>query len=157
VSPSSPRGSPGPSAASVPRHLRGVALPPDADIARLRARYGTDSSRLGLALVASLVIVPFLCWVVWAGVQRADQDLRWESVSFDNSSSTSVTITYDVFFPADADTVTCTLRALDADGVEVGRAQVPVEAGGASTGVVYALPVTARPSSAFVETCRLTD
>ena len=108
-------------------------------------------------LAASLVIVPFLCWVVWAGVQRGEQDLRWESVSFDSSSATSVKITYDVFFPPDADGVTCTLRALDANGVEVGRAQVPVQAAGTSTSVVYSLPVTARPSSAFVETCRLTD
>ena len=146
-----------PSGASPPRHLRGATLPAGADLDLLRARYGTDRSRLGVALVASLVIVPFLCWVVWAGVQRSDQDLRWESVSFDDSSSTSVKITYDVFFPADAVSVTCTLRALDNNGVEVGRAQVPVQADGASTSVVYALPVTARPSSAFVETCRLTD
>jgi hypothetical protein len=146
-----------PAGASAPRHLRGAALPPGADLDLLRSRYGTDRSRLGVALAASLVIVPFLCWVVWAGVQRADQELRWESVSFDDSSSTSVKITYDVFFPENAVTVTCTLRALDGNGVEVGRAQVPVQAEGASTSVVYALAVTARPSSAFVETCRLTD
>ena len=150
-------GPPGPSSASPPRHLRGASLPPGADIDALRARYGTDRSRAGVALAASLVIVPLLCWVVWAGVQRADQDLRWESVSFDNTSSTSVKITYDVFFPEDKNAVTCTLRALDDKGVEVGRAQVPVQAEGESTSVVYALPVTARPSSAFVETCRLTE
>ena len=95
----------------VPRSpaLRSLTAPPPArsgaasgaDIDLLRARYGADRSRAGGGLVASLVIVPFLCWVVWAGVQRADQDLRWESVSFDDTSSTSVKITYDVFFPAD--------------------------------------------------------
>lgn len=113
-----------------------------------------------MIVVAALVVVPFLGWVVWAGLQQADQEVRWETVSFDSgpegSAPSSVQINFDVFFPAGT-SLECTVRALDADGVEVGRADVPVNAAGTSATVDYALQVTARPSSAFVQTCRLTD
>jgi hypothetical protein len=139
-----------------PPHLRGVALPPDVDVARLRSRYGADHSRIGVILVAAAVVVPFLGWVVWAGVQHADPELRWETIGFEDASDTSVQVNFDVFLPTGS-SAECTVRALSVQGIEVGRAQVPVEAQGGSATVVYALAVTGRPSSAFVETCRLTD
>jgi hypothetical protein len=133
-----------------------VTLPPEAEIEGLRSRYGTDHGRWGTLLVVALVAVPFLGWVLWAALQHAHQELRWETVGFDNSSSTSVKVNFDVFLP-EGSSAECTVRALTADGLEVGRAQVPVHARGDNTTVVYSLQVTARPSSAFVDTCRLTD
>ena len=145
------------SGSRLPRHLRGVALPEDAaDQAALGARYGTDRVPWGVAVVAALVIIPFLGWVIWAAFEHANQELRWETVGFSDISDQSVTVNFNVFLPAGS-TADCTVRAMDVRGVEVGRAQVPVHTDGTSATVVYALPVTARPSSAFVESCRLTE
>ncbi len=144
------------SGSRLPRHLRGVALPEDADQAALGARYGTDRVPWGVAVVAALVIIPFLGWVIWAAFEHANQELRWETVGFSDISDQSVTVNFNVFLPAGS-TADCTVRAMDVRGVEVGRAQVPVHTDGTSATVVYALPVTARPSSAFVETCRLAE
>lgn len=138
----------------LPRHLRLAPLDPDADVAHLHARYGSSRPPLVLAVGAALVVASFLGWVVWAGLGQADRELRWSTTGFDNSSSTSVIVEFDVFLPAGADVV-CVVRALDDNGVEVGRADVPVVADGTDVHVVYALPVTARPSSALADSCRL--
>ena len=140
----------------LPRHLRGVTLPQGADVSALSTRYGTDHRRWGAVLVAILVLVPFVSWVVWAGYQQADQDLRWETVGFSDITDQAITVRFTVYLPPGA-TAECVVRAMDIDGVEVGRAQVPVEADGRSASVVYALPVTARPSTAFVQTCQLEE
>lgn len=137
----------------LPRHLRGVALAPDVDLDHLQQRYGSGHSRLAMGLVLVLVALPFLGWVVWAGVLQADQELRWTTTGFRDISDTSVIIEFDVYLPPDSE-VTCIVRALDSKGVEVGRSEVPVTSVNADTHVVYALSVTARPSSAFVESCR---
>ena len=101
-------------------------------------------------------MVPFVCWVVWAAFQQAGQDLRWETVSFSGATDDSITLRFSVYLPSEQ-TAVCTVRAMDAHGVEVGRAQVPVDADGPSTTVVYALPVTARASTAFVDSCQLEE
>jgi hypothetical protein len=106
-----------------------------------------------VGIVIALVALPFLGWVVWAGLLQADQDLRWSTTGFRDASDTSVVVEFDVFLQAGSE-VTCTVRALDRRGVEVGRAEVPVTSATQDTHVVYALPVTARPSSALVEICR---
>ncbi len=106
-----------------------------------------------MGLVVALVVLPFLGWVVWAGLLQADRDLSWNTTGFGDVSETSVVVEFDVFLPAGSG-ATCTVRALDRRGVEVGRAQVPVTSDTPDTHVVYALPVTARPSSAFVDDCR---
>lgn len=130
-----------------------MALPPDVDLAHLEERYGAGRSPLALGIVVALVALPFLGWVVWAGLLQAEQDLRWSTTGFRDATDTSVVIEFDVFLPAGSE-VTCTVRALDRRGVEVGRAEVPVTSDSSDTRVVYALQVTARPSSALVETCR---
>jgi hypothetical protein len=133
-----------------------VALAPDVDLAHLQERYGAGRSALALGIVVALVALPFLGWVVWAGLLQADQELRWSTTGFRDVTETSVVVEFDVFLPAGSEVI-CTVRALDRRGVEVGRAEVPVTSARADTHVVYALPVTARPSSALVETCRPVD
>jgi len=100
-----------------------------------------------------LLAVPFVAWVVWAGLLQGDQDVRWNTTGFRDVSDSSVLVDFDVFLPAGT-TVTCTVRALDRNGIEVGRSEVPVRSSTGDTSVVYPLNVTARPSSAFVESCR---
>ena len=133
-----------------------MALAPDVDLAHLEERYGVGRSPLVVGTIVALVALPFLGWVVWAGLLQADQDLRWSTTGFRDATDTSVVVEFDVFLPADSK-VTCTVRAFDRRGVEVGRAEVPVTSESSDTRVVYALPVTARPSSALVETCRPVD
>jgi hypothetical protein len=133
-----------------------MTIADDADLDHLRTRYGTRSTGWGVWLAIVIVTVPFVTWVVWAGIVQGDQELRWSTTSFRDATDTSVVVDFDVFAQAGSD-VTCTVRALDDRGVEVGRAQVPVRADESSVNVVYALAVTARPSSAFVESCRPAD
>jgi hypothetical protein len=133
-----------------------MTIADDADLDHLRTRYGTRPTGWGVWLAIVIVAVPFVTWVVWAGVVQGDQELRWSTTSFRDATDTSVVVDFDVFAQAGSD-VTCTVRALDDRGVEVGRAQVPVRADESSENVVYALAVTARPSSAFVESCRPAD
>ena len=130
-----------------------MTLAPDADLAHLQERYGAGRSALAVGVVVALVALPFLGWVVWAGLLQADQDLRWSTTGFRDATDTSVVVEFDVFLP-EGSAVTCTVRALDRRGVEVGRAEVPVTSAEADVHVVYALQVTAQPSSALVETCR---
>lgn len=144
------------STARLPRHLQGVALPPGADVAALSSRYGTDRPRIGAVLVAIAVLVPFVAWVLWAALEHADQDLRWETSGFTDITDESVTVRFTVYLPPGS-SAECVVRAMDSHGVEVGRATVPIESTGGATPVVYALPVTARPSTAFVETCQLEE
>ena len=144
------------STARLPRHLHGVALPPGADVAALSSRYGTDRPRIGAVLVAIAVLVPFVAWVLWAALEHADQDLRWETSGFTEITDESVTVRFTVYLPPGS-SAECVVRAMDSHGVEVGRATVPIESTGGATPVVYALPVTARPSTAFVETCQLEE
>jgi hypothetical protein len=100
-----------------------------------------------------LLLVPFLAWVVWAGLAQADRDLRWETAGFGDITDQSITVRFTVYLPPGSAAV-CTVRAMDSDGVEVGRAQVPVESSDRAASVVYALPVTERASTAFVESCQ---
>jgi hypothetical protein len=106
-----------------------------------------------MGLVLGLVVLPFVGWVVWAGLVQADQNLTWSTTGFRDVTDTSVIVEFDVFLPPGSE-VLCTVRALDRRGLEVGRAEAPVTSDNADTHVVYALPVTARPSSAFVDSCR---
>lgn len=140
----------------LPRHLKGVVLPPGSDAAALSSRYGTDRPRYGAWLVALAVLVPFIAWAVWAAVEHADQDLRWETSGFSDITDKSITVQFTVYLPPGS-SAECVVRAMDIDGVEVGRATVPIDSEGGSTSVVYALPVTAQPSTAFVETCQLEE
>lgn len=139
-----------------PAHLRGVTLPAGADVEALRRRYGTDRSRAGVLVVIALVAIPFLGWVVWAGLQQAHQEIRWQTVGFSDATDESVSINFEVVM-SPGSSAECTVRALDVQGVEVGRAQVPVTGQDDTTRVDYDLAVTARPSSAFVDSCRLAE
>ena len=130
-----------------------MSLAEGTDLEHLHARYGAGQSRWGVAAAITLVALPFVAWVVWAGVLQGDQEVRWNTTGFREAGPTSVLVDFDVFLPAGT-TVTCTVRALDRRGIEVGRAEVPVRSATSDVSVVYPLAVTALPSSAFVESCR---
>ncbi|MEO8106769.1 MAG: DUF4307 domain-containing protein [Actinomycetes bacterium] len=137
----------------LPRHLRSMQLPEGADLGHLQTRYGAGQPRWGVPVAIALVALPFVAWVVWAGLLQGDQEIRWNTSGFREPSPTNVIVDFDVFLPAGT-TVTCTVRALDQRGLEVGRAEVPVTSATSDVSVVYPLAVTALPSSAFVESCR---
>jgi hypothetical protein len=128
-----------------------MTQPVDQDL--MASRYGTR--RTSLLLLGSIVLVAvlFVGWVIWAAVQQADPPMQWRTVGVSDVSDTSVTLAFEVDKdPSDA--VVCTVRALDASGVEVGRAEVPVTGNQSTTSVVYTLQVTARPASADVIDCQ---
>ena len=121
----------------------------------LSARYGSGRSPSWPMIVAiAVTAVLFVSWVVWAAWGQADQDVRWRTIGYSIHGSESVTVEFDVFKPSDSD-VECTVRALDIDSNEVGRAVVPVTAAQSDVKVTYDLPVTTRPNTAEVVDCRL--
>lgn len=133
-----------------------AALTPE-QRARLQERYGSaHRSPVGLLLAVAVLVLAFLGWVVWAAFQAAHADVRWRTVGYTDVTDTSVTVSFDVF--KDAGTpVTCLVRALDEASNEVGRAEVPIDAARSDAHVVYALPVTHRPTAAEVTSCAVTD
>jgi hypothetical protein len=139
-----------------PRHLRNVALDDAVDLGYLQDRYGSGRSKAPVIIAAVIVGAPFLAWVLWAGYVQGHPDVSWTTTAFSDISSTSVTVSFDVSKPASR-TAECLVRALDDKGIEVGRADVPVQDQSETVHVDYALAVTARPSSAFVASCQLTN
>jgi hypothetical protein len=125
--------------------------------ARLEERYGpARRTPVGLLVAVAVLTLAFAGWVVWAALQQADQDVRWRTFGYHDVTDTSVVVEFDVFKRAGVP-VTCVVRALDFDGYEVGRAEVPVAAAVSDTHVVYALPVTGRPNAAEVVSCARSD
>lgn len=137
-----------------PQGLEPAAVPVDPDL--MARRYGTR--RPSMLLLASIVIVAvlFVGWVIWAALQQANKPIVWRTVGFSGLSDTSITIDFDVTKPAD-ESVVCTVHALDASGVEVGRAQVPVTTRESDAQLSYTLQVTGRPGSAEVIDCQPTQ
>ena len=121
--------------------------------ARYEERYGpARRTPLKLLVAVGVLVATFLGWVLWAALQQAHQDLRWQTTGYHDVTDTSVTVEFDVFKPPGT-AVTCIVQALDVAGVEVGRAEVPVTADQPDVHVVYALPVTARPTAGQVLSC----
>lgn len=107
-------------------------------------------------MAAGVLVLAFLGWVVWAGLEHAGQDIRWRTVGFSDISDSSATVSFDVF--KDAGTAaTCLVRTLDADSVEVGRAEVLVGAAPAQVHVTHTLPVTGRPVTGEIIRCWVED
>ena len=132
-------------------------LPPitPEQLALLRQRYGAERRpSIVLILVMAGLATIFVGWVLWAALAQADRPVRWRTVGYSDLSDTSVMVKFDVFKPADR-SVSCVVRALDVSGTEVGRATVAVTAAQPDVHVVYALPVTRRPTTAEVTDCRL--
>ncbi len=140
----------------MPGHLRNVALDDTVDVGYLQDRYGRRRGRAAVIIAAILVGAPFLSWVLWAGYLQGHPDVTWTTTGFSDISSKSVTVSFDVSKP-ESRGADCLVRALDDQGIEVGRAEVPVQDPNGNVHVDYALAVTARPSSAFVASCELTD
>jgi len=107
-----------------------------------------------LILAVAVTGALFVSWVVWAAVQQAQQDVRWRTVGYSDSTDSEVTVEFDVFKPAGS-TVTCLVRALDVHSSEVGRAEVPVTSTQSDANIVYRLAVTERPNTAEVVSCRV--
>lgn len=122
----------------------------------LRRRYGSGGRpSIPLIIVLTSSAALFVGWVLWAAVGQADQPVRWSTVGYSDLSDTSVTVSFDVFKPANAE-VSCVVSALDVSNTEVGRATVPVTSDLSDVHVVYALLVTSRPTAAEVTACQLT-
>jgi hypothetical protein len=119
-------------------------------------RYGPGKrTPVGVLVAVAVLVAAFLGWVVWAGLQQADQDARWRTVGYRDATDRSVVVEFDVFKRAGA-RVSCLVRALDEEGNEVGYAEVPIAAESSDAHVVYTLPVTSRPITAEVVRCSAT-
>jgi hypothetical protein len=87
-------------------------------------------------------------------VQYGDPAYDAQAVRFTDVTDSQVVITFRVNVPRGRSAI-CVVRALAADGREVGQAGVPVPEGRQSrTEVTYRLVTTARPTRAQVVRCR---
>jgi len=132
-----------------------TALTP-AQQARLQERYGA-ARRTPVGLLAAVVLLAaaFVGWVVWAALQSADRGVRWQAVAYTDVTDRSITVSFDVFKDAGT-SASCLVRAFDRSGVEVGRADVPIDPSRTDVHVVHVLAVTERPTAAEVTSCAVT-
>lgn len=103
----------------------------------------------GLALVAVLAVAVVLSVRLYQ--QYGDPAYTPTVIRFSGITDSQVMITFRVHRPAGRAAV-CAVRALDADGAVVGRAEVPVPADAGE--ITYRLVTTARPDRPEVPRCR---
>ncbi len=118
------------------------------DDAPTRARLSTRSKWLlgiGLATLTGLSGL----WGWWI----ADQPVRWQEVGFEISSSTSATVTYDVFLYGEQ-SATCHLQALNVRFAEVGATTAHFDpANGSEQRVTTSIVTTEEATTAVVDYC----
>ncbi|MCL2541895.1 MAG: DUF4307 domain-containing protein [Nocardioidaceae bacterium] len=90
---------------------------------RLQQRYGGPSrtSRLFAVVVGGLIVIALLAWVVWAIAGSANPAVSSQEVSKDEHGPHQAWITYQIKYGDTPVHATCTVRAVAADGEEVGR------------------------------------
>jgi hypothetical protein len=91
-------------------------------------RYGPPPSptrRVAAIVLAVLALAGALAWAGWIGLDAARKGVAWSDVGFVVEGDSAVRVTYDVTKDPQ-DTAVCSLRALDANKVAVGVAQVRV-------------------------------
>ncbi|MGV9317048.1 DUF4307 domain-containing protein [Streptomyces sp. NPDC003691] len=97
------------------------------------ARYGRSADQRSdrrLKILGAVLGVGFVGMVGWFGYDYiAEQKISAELIKFDVTSDSEVQVHLEIRKDADA-TGTCTVRSRSADGAEVGRLDVPVEAPG---------------------------
>jgi len=111
--------------------------------------------RPGLLVVLALVVLLLVAAGVLYGREVSGQ-VSSQVVTFDLAAR-SVRITFEVSVPG-GQPATCTVRARNRVGTEVGQAQVPVPAaadGKRTVQVTYTLATRAQPSTGEVQSCRV--
>ena len=101
-----------------------------------------------------------LAAVVWAGLNAAGRDVRWQDIGFrldagaDGATATAVEVTFEVTV-YEGTRATCTVRALSAGYAVVGQVDVPVEvtAQGRTARTAATVRVSEPAVSAEVERC----
>ena len=117
------------------------------------ARYGrrrglSDAQRYALIGVA-LALGTLLAYVVF---RNSEQAVQSANVDFQVLSTRQVVVSYEVDKPA-AWTVTCVIRARNADGAEVGRQTITVPAGKKVVRDHYTLATTDRANTGEIQDC----
>jgi Domain of unknown function (DUF4307) len=126
--------------------------------ARPADRYGDvrSPSRRWLGVAGlGLLAAAGLAWVLWAGAQAAQRDVRWSDVGYRVVDDTTVEVTFTVVKEPTA-TVECTVQALDGTFARVGLTTTEVgpgpRRGVTSTAVVR---TQQRAVTGVVEACRV--
>jgi hypothetical protein len=129
------------------------AVQPPAD------RYGPGprpARRLvGYALLG-LLAAAGLAWLLWAAYSYARPPVRATLQSYQVTSDRAVTVRFELVKDPEY-AASCTVRARNRDGEEVGRREVTVPVGVRKTVLTETLTTTERPITGEVKDCRLLD
>lgn len=87
------------------------------------ARFSRRTKRWALVVVAAL----FLAVVAYVGVRFADQGVRYDSVGYEHTSPTEITLTYTVIMRPGT-TAHCSMQALNSNRGQVGFTEVDIPA-----------------------------
>jgi hypothetical protein len=122
-------------------------------------RYGGEKRgmsmprKVGLAATGLVILGGVAGYIGW---QQANPTIQGTVTSFNATSSTSVSVTFEVDKPADK-SATCTLVATDVHNSVIGSAAVPILAGRAKNVQSYTLQTTTTANTVVVQNCSLTS
>jgi hypothetical protein len=148
--------------AVAPRGAQGGSARPDSSLTAMtppEGRYGGEKRgmsmprKVGLAATGLVILGGVAGYIGW---QQANPAIQGTVTSFNATSSTSVSVTFEVDKPADK-SATCTLVATDVHDSVIGSASVPILAGRAKNVQAYTLQTTSTANTVVVQSCSLTS
>lgn len=129
-----------------------VLRPPPAE--RRPSRMSRRARIVAYVVIAAFVAVAAGGWGYVMMFARGNPQVGGEVVSFVRDSPTSLTITFDVYKPADR-AAACRLRALDLTQHEVGSREIVIPAGESDVTTTQRLATSAEAFSGSVQYCYL--
>lgn len=157
----SPLTAPRPAVASRGSAAQGGSARPDSSLTAMtppEGRYGEKRGmsmprKVGLAATGLVILGGVAGYIGW---QQANPTIQGTVTSFNATSNTSVSVTFEVDKPADK-SATCTLVATDVHDSVIGSASVPILAGRAKNVQSYTLQTTSTANTVVVQSCSLTS
>jgi Domain of unknown function (DUF4307) len=119
-------------------------------------RYGPGPRphrRIAMFVAVGALAVAGLAWVLWAAFSYAYPPIRATLVSY-TVTDTTVTVKFQIVKNAEYP-ATCTVRARNREGAEVGSRDVTIPAGVRTDTLTEELTTTGKPVTGEVRDCRL--
>jgi hypothetical protein len=118
------------------------------------SRLGRGGRFVVYLLIGAFVAVAAAGWGYVMLAARGNPEAAAQVISFDAGNPAFVTVTFEVYKPADR-AAACRMRATDAHHVEVGSREVGIPAGKADVTRTERLETSAQATSGYIQYCYL--